>query len=58
VALDSSISIVVMTAWGNVAPGVEAMRRGARDFIQKPWDNDHLLGHTAPQVELAGIAAD
>ena len=52
VALDSSIPVVVMTAWGNVALAVEAMRRGARDFIQKPWDNDHLLSILRTQVEL------
>ncbi len=52
VALDSSIPVVVMTAWGNVELAVEAMRRGARDFIQKPWDNDHLLGILRTQVEL------
>src|SRR5882672_6613343 len=42
-ALDSGIPVVVMTAWGNVELAVEAMRRGARDFIQKPWDNERLL---------------
>jgi DNA-binding NtrC family response regulator len=52
VALDGSIPVVVMTAWGNVALAVEAMRRGARDFIQKPWDNDHLLSILRTQVEL------
>jgi DNA-binding NtrC family response regulator len=52
VALDSNIPVVVMTAWGNVALAVEAMRRGARDFIQKPWDNDHLLSILRTQVEL------
>lgn len=35
--------IVVMTAWGNIELAVEAMRCGASDFIQKPWDNDRLL---------------
>jgi len=51
-SLDSSIPIVVMTAWGNVELAVEAMRRGARDFIQKPWDNDRLLTILRTQVEL------
>ena len=36
--------IIVMTAWGNVELAVEAMRRGACDFVQKPWDNARLLG--------------
>src|SRR5246127_1730957 len=36
---DSQVPVIVMTAWANVEVAVEAMRRGARDFIQKPWDN-------------------
>src|SRR5215475_15792284 len=36
---DNKLPIIVMTAWGGVELAVEAMRRGARDFIQKPWDN-------------------
>ncbi|MGH9914028.1 MAG: response regulator, partial [Pyrinomonadaceae bacterium] len=41
--LDTNTPIVVMTAWGSVETAVEAMRRGARDFIRKPWDNTRLL---------------
>src|ERR1051326_8060198 len=41
--VDSTLPVVVMTAWGSVDVAVEAMRRGARDFIQKPWDNARLL---------------
>ena len=41
-ALDSHVPIIVMTAWANVEVAVEAMRRGARDFIPKPWDNARL----------------
>src|SRR4030095_16196429 len=41
-ATDHSLPVVVMTAWGSVNLAVEAMRRGARDFIQKPWDNARL----------------
>ena len=52
VALDSSIPVIVMTAWGNVGLAVEAMRRGARDFIQKPWENERLLAILRTQVEL------
>src|SRR5512132_1249002 len=37
--LDSALPGVVMAGWANVELAVEAMRRGARDFIQKPWDN-------------------
>ncbi len=52
VALDSSVPVIVMTAWGNVGLAVEAMRRGARDFIQKPWENERLLAILRTQVEL------
>jgi DNA-binding NtrC family response regulator len=48
-----SLPVVVMTAWGSVDLAVEAMRRGARDFIQKPWDNARLLTVLRTQVELA-----
>src|SRR4051812_1832915 len=37
-ALDATLPVVVMTAWGNVAGAVEAMRRGASDYVEKPWD--------------------
>src|SRR5258707_1021933 len=52
-AVDPTLPIVVMTAWGSVDLAVEAMRRGARDFIQKPWDNARLLAVLRTQVELA-----
>src|SRR5271169_7013745 len=52
VAFDSSLPVIVMTAWGNVGLAVEAMRRGARDFIQKPWENERLLAILRTQVEL------
>ena len=52
VALDSTIPVIVMTAWGNVELAVEAMRRGARDFIQKPWENERLLTIVRTQIEL------
>ena len=51
--IDSTLPIVVMTAWGSVDVAVEAMRRGARDFIQKPWDNARLLAVVRTQIELA-----
>ena len=51
--LDPALPVVVMTAWGSVDLAVEAMRRGARDFIQKPWDNARLLAVLRTQVELA-----
>src|SRR6266481_2842472 len=52
VAIDSTLPVIVMTAWGNVELAVEAMRRGARDFIQKPWENERLLSVLRAQVEL------
>ena len=52
VSLDSNLPVIVMTAWGNVNLAVEAMRRGARDFIQKPWENERLLTIISTQVEL------
>ena len=52
VATDNTLPVVVMTAWGNVELAVEAMRRGARDFIQKPWENERLLSILRTQVEL------
>jgi DNA-binding NtrC family response regulator len=51
-AQDSALPVVVMTAWGSVASAVEAMRRGARDYIEKPWDNARLLATLRTQVEL------
>jgi len=51
-AQDSTRPVIVMTAWGNVELAVEAMRRGARDFIQKPWENERLLSILRTQVEL------
>src|SRR5256885_2192239 len=51
--IDPTLPVVVMTAWGSVNLAVEAMRRGARDFIQKPWDNARLLAVLRTQVELA-----
>jgi len=51
-ALDSSLPVVVMTAWGSVEGAVEAMRRGARDYIEKPWDNERLLATIRTQVAL------
>ena len=51
-ALDPSMPIVVMTAWGSVEGAVAAVRRGARDYVQKPWDNDRLLQTLRTQLEL------
>jgi DNA-binding NtrC family response regulator len=51
-SLDSTLPIVVMTAWGSVEVAVEAMRRGARDFIQKPWENARFQSIVRTQIEL------
>ena len=51
--LDAPPPIVVMTAWASVELAVEAMRRGARDFVQKPWDNPRLLSIIRNQIELS-----
>ncbi|HEX4441627.1 MAG TPA: response regulator, partial [Thermoanaerobaculia bacterium] len=50
--LDADLPVVVMTAWGTVELAVEAMRRGARDFVQKPWDNARLLTTLRTQIAL------
>jgi DNA-binding NtrC family response regulator len=49
---DESLPVVVLTAWGSVNVAVEAMRRGARDFVQKPWENERLLSIVRTQTEL------
>jgi DNA-binding NtrC family response regulator len=51
-ALDPTLPVVVMTAWASVGLAVEAMRRGARDFVPKPWDNTRLLTIVRTQAEL------
>src|SRR3989440_3124451 len=52
-ALDSTLPIVVMTAWATIDLAVEAMKRGARDFVPKPWDNNRWLTIVRTQIELA-----
>ena len=51
--MDPTLPVIVMTAWGSVDVAVESMRRGARDFVQKPWDNARLLSVLRNQSELA-----
>jgi DNA-binding NtrC family response regulator len=51
--IDSTMPVVVMTAWASVELAVEAMRRGARDFVQKPWDNARLLTILRTQIQLS-----
>jgi DNA-binding NtrC family response regulator len=51
-ALDESLPVIVITAWASVSLAVEVMRQGARDFVEKPWDNTRLLSVLRTQVEL------
>ena len=50
--VDANLPVIVMTAWGTVDLAVEAMRRGARDFVQKPWENARLLTTLRTQIAL------
>jgi DNA-binding NtrC family response regulator len=50
--IDSTLPLIVMTAWSSVEIAVEAMRRGARDFIPKPWENNRLLAIIRTQIDL------
>jgi sigma-B regulation protein RsbU (phosphoserine phosphatase) len=54
-AVDSTLPIVVMTAWGSVELAVEAMRRGVRDFVLKPWDNTRLLSILRTQIKMGHV---
>ena len=49
--LDRTLPVVVMTAWGSIRLAVEAMQRGAADFVEKPWDNSKLLSTLRTQIE-------
>ncbi len=51
-AAERELPVIVMTAWGNIGLAVEAMRLGARDFVQKPWENARLLAILRTQIEL------
>jgi DNA-binding NtrC family response regulator len=52
-AFDRTLPIVVMTAWATIDTAVQAMQRGARDYIEKPWDNERLLTTLRTQLEVA-----
>jgi DNA-binding NtrC family response regulator len=52
-AIDTVLPVIVMTAWGTVGLAVEAMRGGARDFVQKPWENERLVTIVKTQVDLS-----
>lgn len=50
--MDSQVPIIVMTAWATINIAVEAVRRGARDFVQKPWDDERLVSTLRTHAEL------
>ena len=50
--IDPSLPAVVMTAWGSIPLAVEAVKAGARDFLQKPWENERLLSILRTQIQL------
>jgi DNA-binding NtrC family response regulator len=50
--IDSRLPVIVMTAWGNIDLAVESMKRGARDFLQKPWENERLVSLVSVHAEL------
>jgi DNA-binding NtrC family response regulator len=50
--IDSRLPVIVMTAWGNIDLAVESMKRGARDFVQKPWENERLVSLVKVHAEL------
>jgi DNA-binding NtrC family response regulator len=52
-AINADLPVIVMTAWGTIDLAVEAIRRGARDFIQKPWENPRLISILRTQIELS-----
>jgi DNA-binding NtrC family response regulator len=53
--LDSQLPVIVMTAWGSIQGAVEAMRRGARDYIEKPWENARLLSTLRTHIQLGRV---
>ncbi len=53
--IDRLLPVIVMTGWGSVDLAVEAMRRGVRDFVQKPWNNTHLLATLRLEIAAGRI---
>src|ERR1700756_1238035 len=51
--IDAMLPVIVMTAWSSIDLAVQAIRRGARDFVQKPWDNERLITIIRTQLELS-----
>jgi DNA-binding NtrC family response regulator len=52
-AIDPTLPVIVMTAWATIEVAVEAMRRGARDFLEKPWDNHRVVSVVRNQVSFS-----
>jgi DNA-binding NtrC family response regulator len=52
-ALDATLPVIVMTAWSSIEGAVAAVRGGARDYVEKPWDNGRLLATLGNQIELS-----
>jgi DNA-binding NtrC family response regulator len=52
---DETLPIIVMTGWATIDIAVDAMRAGAKDFIQKPWNNERMLSAINTQLKLASI---
>ena len=50
--VDPRLPVIVMTAWGNIDLAVESIKRGARDFVQKPWENERLVSQIRVHAEL------
>ncbi len=53
--IETPIPIILMTAWGSIDLAVEGLKRGARDFFEKPWNRDKLLNSITQQLELSQI---
>lgn len=52
---DFVIPVIAMTGWSNVELAVSAMRLGACDFIEKPWNNQRLIQIIRQQLKIAGL---
>ncbi len=57
-ALDPACPIIVLTGWGTASLAIEAMRRGAQDFLEKPWDNTRVVSVIRNQLTLARTRRD
>ncbi|MBV8515912.1 MAG: sigma-54-dependent Fis family transcriptional regulator [Acidobacteria bacterium] len=57
-AADPLLPVILITAWGSIALAVEGMKRGASDFITKPWENATVLRSVETALKLAGTAEE